>query len=227
MHHLAPAPCYDLPTVTYGDRDMKKLILGAVAAVLLSGCAAQPKNENEKVGDLVFIYNQSNAEQARKQADVMCGGKAYRINPLGHGYSGKPGSSRMPFACTQKTALEHGSLEAKEEQRKDEVKQDTQKISSIPWGGNEAKRFFMQERHLFMLSSCGWAGSVGFSTGSKPLVLLGDSYYPGDKSEFKNGEYTITFNNGSMRVAYSPQKVKAYISDARSFTPCEAVRLGE
>jgi len=206
---------------------MKKLILGAVVAALLSGCVTEPKNKNEKVGDLVFIYNQTNTELARKDADVMCGGKAYRISTIGHGYSGKPGSIRIPFACTQKSALEHGSSEAKEELRKDDVKQEMQRIASIPWDGNEAKRFFLQERHLFMLSSCGWAGSVGFSTGSKPLVLLGDSYYPGEKSEFKNGEYSITFNNRSMKVAYSPQKVKAYISDARSFTPCEAVRLGE
>lgn len=110
---------------------------------------------------------------------------------------------------------------------KSDVKKQMNRIASIPWGGKEANKFFLKETHLFMLLECGWAGSVGFSTGSKPLVMLGDSYYEGDKSSFKNGEYFITFNGGSMRVAYNPQKVSGYISDAHSFTPCAAVRLGE
>ncbi|WP_312631698.1 hypothetical protein [Pantoea piersonii] len=207
---------------------MKKLIIGSFLAMVLSGCASQPNiNKNEKVGDLVFIYNQNHSELAKQEADVMCGGKSYRIGVIGHGYSGKPGAMRMPFACTQKKALEYGSFEAKEEARKAEVKKDMQRIADIPWGGKEASKFFMNETHLFMLLECGWAGSVGFSTGNKPLVMLGDSYYHADKSSFKDGEYSISFNGGSMLVAYNPQKVKGYISDRNSFTPCAAVRLGE
>lgn len=108
-----------------------------------------------------------------------------------------------------------------------DTKEQMKRIALIPWGGKEANKFFLKETHLFMLLECGWAGSVGFSTGHKPLVMLGDSYYQGDKSSFKNDEYSITFNGGSMRVAYNPQKVSGYISDAHSFTPCAAVRLGE
>jgi len=108
-----------------------------------------------------------------------------------------------------------------------DVKKQMQLISTIPWNGPEANKFFLREKHLFMLSQCGWAGSVGFSTGSKPLVMIGDSFYPGEKSVFKNGEYSITFNGGSMFVSYNPQKVMGYISDAHSFTPCAVVRLGE
>jgi len=116
---------------------------------------------------------------------------------------------------------------AASEKAKSQVKEDMKRIADIPWGGQEANRFFMKETHLFMMLDCGWAGSVGFSTGRKPLVMLGNSYYPSDKAAFKNGEYSITFNGGSMSVAYNPQKVKGYISDSHSFTPCAAVRLGE
>ena len=204
---------------------MKRVVVGA--AIFLSGCVSQPQYKNEKVGDLVFIYNQPHSELAKKEADAMCEGHAYRIDYIGNGYSGKPGSMRMPFACTQNTALEHGSMEAKEEVKNTEIKKDMQRIASIPWVGAEANKFFMKETHLFMLLECGWAGNVGFSTGAKPLVMLGSSYYQGDKSSFKGGEYSITFNGGSMRVAYNPQKVSGYISDVNSFTPCAAVRLGE
>ncbi|HED3401845.1 TPA: hypothetical protein ACIJUA_003940 [Klebsiella pneumoniae] len=110
---------------------------------------------------------------------------------------------------------------------KSDVKEQMKRIASIPWGGKEAHKFFLKETHLFMLLECGWAGSVGFSTGYKPLVMIGESYYQGESASFKNGEYSITFNGGSMRVAYNPQKVSGYISDAHSFTPCSAVRLGE
>lgn len=114
---------------------------------------------------------------------------------------------------------------------KDKINSDVTKqmqlISAIPWNGPEANKFFFREKHLFMLSQCGWAGSVGFSTGSKPMVMIGDSFYPGEKSVFKNGEYSITFNGGSMSVSYNPQKVRGYISDTHSFTPCAVVRLGE
>jgi hypothetical protein len=204
---------------------MKKLIIGA--AIIVSGCTTQTTNKNEKVGDLVFIYGQPHSELAKKEADVMCGGRSYSIGVIGHGYSGKPGTMRIPFACTQKTALEYDSLDAKEEIREAEVKKDMQRVADIPWGGKEANNFFMKETHLFMLLQCGWAGSVGFSTGNKPLVMLGDSYYHAEKSSFKNGEYSISFNGGSMLVAYNPQKVRGYISDRNSFTPCAAVRLGE
>jgi len=204
---------------------MRKIIVGA--AILLSGCVSQPQYKNEKVGDLVFIYNQSDSELAKKEADVMCGGHSYNIGIVTHGYSGKPGSMRIPFACTQESALEHGSYEAKEELRKTELKRDMQRIASIPWGGAEANKFFMKESHLFMLLECGWAGNVGFSTGSKPIVLLGSSYYTSEKSSFKDGEYKIIFNGGSMSVSYNPKKVSGYISDRHSFTPCSAVRLGE
>lgn len=206
---------------------MKKLTLGTAAAILLSGCSLQPSIPNERVGDIVFIYNQPNSDLAKEQANVMCGGSSYRIYNIGHGYSGKAGSIRLTFACTQKSALEHGNIEAKDEVRNGEVKKDMQRIADIPWDGAEAHKFFLKETHLFMLLQCGWAGSIGFSTGSNPLVMLGDSYYPGEKSAFKNGEYSITFNGGSMFVAYNPQKVSGYISDRHSFTPCAVVRLGE
>lgn len=117
--------------------------------------------------------------------------------------------------------------ENSQEETKSDVKEQMKRIASIPWGGKEANKFFLKETHLFMLLQCGWAGSVGFSTGSKPLVMLGDSYYPANSSSFKNGEYSITFNGGSMRVAYNPQKVSGYISDSNSFTPCAVVRLGD
>lgn len=206
---------------------MKRLIIGLLTTMVLSGCVTKSINKNEKVGDLVFIYNQPHSEIAKQEADAMCGGKSYRIGIIGHGYSGKPGAMRMPFACTQKTALEYGSLDAKQEATKVEAKKDAQRIANVPWGGKEADKFFMKETHLFMLLQCGWAGSVGFSTGNKPQVMLGDSYYHADKSSFKDGEYSITFNGGSMSVTYNPQKVSGYISDRHSFTPCAAVRLGE
>lgn len=127
-----------------------------------------------------------------------------------------------------KTTEQWDKCEADEnENMKSQVKQDMKRIADIPWGGPEAKKFFLKETHLFMLLECGWAGSVGFSTGSKPIVMLGDSYYPSEKVSFKNGEYSITFNGGSMFVSYNPQKVKGYISDTHSFTPCSTVRLGE
>ncbi|POP43368.1 hypothetical protein CHU32_09820 [Superficieibacter electus] len=108
-----------------------------------------------------------------------------------------------------------------------DVKEQMRRISEIPWDGQPARKFFLKETHFFMLLKCGWAGSVGFSTGTKPLVLLGSSYFPSDKSAFKDGEYSIEFNGGTMSVNYNPKKVSGYISDNHSFTPCEAVRLGE
>lgn len=35
-----------------------------------------------------------------------------------------------------------------------------------------------------MLLQYGWTGSVGFSTGNKPLVMLSDSYYHAEKPAF-------------------------------------------
>ncbi|WP_318378866.1 hypothetical protein [Enterobacter sp.] len=206
---------------------MKKIIMAILSTLFIAGCVTQPVIQNEKVGDLVFIYNQPHSELAKKEADVMCGGHSYSVSVIGHGYSGKPGSMRIPFACTQKAAIEHGSLEAREEVQKLEVNKEVQRIASIPWGGEEANKFFMEETHVFMLLQCGWAGSVGFTTGNKPVVMLGESYYPSEKATFKNGEYSISFNGGSMSVAYNPRKVNGYISDRRSFTPCAAVRIQE
>lgn len=136
-------------------------------------------------------------------------------------------SDRIKKTTEQWAKCSVNNIVIEQDRTKSDVKEQMKRIASIPWGGKEANKFFLKETHLFMLIECGWAGSVGFSTGSKPLVMLGSSYYQGDKSSFKNGEYSITFNGGAMRVAYNPQKVSGYISDAHSFTPCAAVRLGE
>ncbi|MCS3430018.1 hypothetical protein [Klebsiella sp. BIGb0407] len=119
------------------------------------------------------------------------------------------------------------NVKKEQDKTKLDVEDQMKRITSIPWSGQKANNFFLKETHLFMLLECGWAGSVGFSTGPKPLVMLGDSYYKADSSSFKNGEYSIKFNGGTMWVTYNPQKIKGYISDSHSFTLCSAVRVGD
>ncbi|MDG1643480.1 hypothetical protein [Klebsiella huaxiensis] len=208
---------------------MNRVCTGIAIAVLsfaVTGCASK-KQTSERVGDLVFVYNQANTEVAKKEADTACGGKSYYIGYVRHGYSGKPGSMRIPFACTQKAALDNDSYEAKEEVRSEGVKEEMRRIAAIPWSGTEANRFFLKETHYFMLLECGWAGTVGFATGKAPTVLLGSSYYPGESATFKNGQYKIIFNGGSMAITYNPQLVKGAVLGGHSFTPCSVVRLGE
>jgi len=205
---------------------MKNWMFCGLIVVLVSGCVTHERVQNERVGDLAFIYNEPDSNLAKKQAELICGNKAYQIGVVTNGYSGKPGSMRIPFACTQKAALERGSAEAKEELRKADVQESTQRLANIPWDGKQANKFFLQETHHIMMLDCGWAGNVGFATGKSPTVLLGGTYYPGDNSSFKDGQYKLAFNSGSMFVMYNPQKVAGYISEANSVTPCSAVRIG-
>lgn len=48
LHHLSPTPCYDLPTDTYGDRDMKTLAFAAI--ILAAICSSTFAAEQFKVG---------------------------------------------------------------------------------------------------------------------------------------------------------------------------------
>lgn len=207
---------------------MKRYLMGIsifMVAATIAGCAA--KNKNERVGDRAFIYNEPNSGIAKKQADILCGGKSYSVGIFTDGYTGKPATMRIPFACTQKEALANGSNEAKREVEDASIKDEMKRLAAIPWGGPDADRFFLKERHYFLLMECGWAGSVGFSTGKQATVLLGSSYYKGEKATFTNGMYKLTFNGGSMAVTYRPQAVKGDIRGLHGVTPCELVKLGE
>lgn len=207
---------------------MKRLLMGTsmlVVAIAIAGCAT--KNKNERIGDRVFIYNEPNSGVAKKQADILCGGKSYSIGIFTDGYTGKPSTMRIPFACSQKEALANGSYEAKREVDDASIKNEMKRLAAIPWSGHEAAHFFLKERHYFLLMECGWAGSVGFSTGKQATVLLGSSYYKGEKATFTDGMYKLTFNGGSMAVTYRPQAVKGDVRDLHSVTPCELVKLGE
>nr|DAL13897.1 MAG TPA_asm: Prokaryotic membrane lipoprotein lipid attachment site [Caudoviricetes sp.] len=67
------------PAVTFGDRDMKRMILGAMAAALLSGCATEQVPSDYKAGDyVVTLTATSSKENAAFRAARICGDNAYR-----------------------------------------------------------------------------------------------------------------------------------------------------
>lgn len=238
---------------TSGDRDMKRLIavifimasFHSAAAVL--NCEYAKADLTKGVGAPFIPGGKSKVEFDGKSFKAFRPGGNYVLSPQltdrKNGllylddktkiFAAHPNSTefavsdRIAKTTEQWANCSVNDYEKEQDRTKLDIKEQMNRIASIPWGGVEANKFFLKETHLFMLMECGWAGSVGFSTGPKPLVMLGSSYYQGDKSSFKSGEYSITFNGGSMRVAYNPQKVSGYISDANSFTPCAAVRLGE
>ena len=240
------------PKLTSGDRDMRGFI--ALSLLMASGVAVA--NENLVCEYAVGDFSSPPTLLTKGSANVIFNGKSFTAYRPGGSYVVSPPLTEKKdgmifiddktkvFAASQdksnfaisdrikKTTEQWDKCSvdvAKDglDRTKSDVKEQMKRIASIPWGGKEAHKFFLRETHLFMLLECGWAGSVGFSTGYKPLVMIGESYYQGERASFKNGEYSITFNGGSMRVAYNPQKVSGYISDAHSFTPCSAVRLGE
>lgn len=69
----------------------------------------------------------------------------------------------------------------------------------------QAKKYFMNEKHAFTTNCLVW-DDVTMITGKSPAILMAGSVNMGKSSRWNGSEYSFTFNGGSMRAAFKPSE---------------------
>ena len=190
---------------------MKRMILGAMAAALLSGCATEQVPSDYKAGDyVVTLTATSSKENAAFRAARICGDNAYRAFSYPRSINPSRGNGYYPevWVCGRENGVESGNpiaIQQAEKAKEDKALKEISEVESL--SSTEARNYFLKEKHAISTNCLVW-GDIVMITGKYPAMIIAGNVDMGSRPKWDGKEFSFFFNGGSMIARFTPSESK-------------------